>query len=67
MPQSESLLGRTLNSLAAPGNDKTPRQQRIDGSKLPDYKVVSKALGPSTAAMTSEKEGWFIKGVLMEK
>ncbi|MGA2256900.1 MAG: hypothetical protein ABSG53_19790 [Thermoguttaceae bacterium] len=67
MPQSESLLGRTLNSLAAPGKKGAPRQQRIDGSKLPDFGVVGKALGPSTAAMTSEANGWFIKGVLMTK
>ena len=65
MPQSESLLGRTLNSLAAPGKKGSPRRQRIDGSKLPDFDVVGKALGPSTAAMTSEENGWFIKGVLM--
>jgi len=67
MPQSESLLGRTLNSLAAPSKKGTLRQQRIDGSKLPDFAVVGKTLGPSTAAMTSEENGWFIKGVLMTK
>jgi hypothetical protein len=67
MPQSESLLGRTLNSLATPGKKGAPRQQRIDGSKLPNFNVVSKALGPSTAAMTSEENGWFIKGVLLTK
>jgi hypothetical protein len=67
MPQSESLLGRTLNSLAAPGKKGAPRRQRIDGSKLPDFGIVGKALGPSTAAMTSEENGWFIKGVLMTK
>ena len=67
MPQSESLLGRTLNSLAAPGKKGALRRQRIDGSKLPDFDIVGKALGPSTAAMTSEPNGWFIKGVLMTK
>jgi hypothetical protein len=67
MPQSESLLGRTLNSLAAPGKKGAPRRQQIDGSKLPDFGIVGKALGPSTAAMTSEENGWFIKGVLMTK
>ena len=67
MPQSESLLGRTLNSLAAPSKSKAPRQQRINGSKLPDFDVVSKALGPSTTAMMSEENGWFIKGVLLTK
>ncbi len=67
MPQSESLLGRTLNSLATGGKKGQPRRQRIDGSKLPNFAVVRKALGPSTAAMTSEPDGWFIKGVLLTK
>jgi hypothetical protein len=67
MPQSDSLLARTLNSMAAPKKGGKPRQQRIDGSKLPDFSVVRKSLGPSTAAMSSEPNGWFIKGVLMTK
>jgi hypothetical protein len=70
MPQSESLLARTLNSLAEPaarGTKAAPRHQRIDGSKLPGYDVVRKALGPATTAMTSEPDGWFIKGVLLTK
>ncbi len=67
MPQSESLLGRTLNSMASSGKSGVPRHQRIDGSKLPDFEVVRKALGPSSAAMTSEENGWFTKGVLMTK
>ncbi|MEI8373603.1 MAG: hypothetical protein WCJ35_12320 [Planctomycetota bacterium] len=67
MPQSESLLGRALNSMAASSKSGLPRHQRIDGSKLPDFEVVRKALGPSSAAMTSEENGWFAKGVLMTK
>jgi len=67
MPESESLLGRTLNSLATPGKKGAPRRQRIDGSKLPDFSVIRKSLGPSTAAMTSEPSGWFVKGVLLTK
>jgi len=69
MPQSESLLGRTLNSLATkPGeNNSAQRKQRINGEKLPDFKVVAPALGPATASMTTEKDGWFIKGVLVTK
>ena len=68
MPQSESLLGRTLNSLSAAGKKGALRQQRINGAKLPDFaKVVAPALGPATASMTAEKDGWFVKGVLVTK
>jgi hypothetical protein len=67
MPQSDSLLARTLNTLAAPAKKGQARQQRIDGSKLPDFNFVRKSIGPSTAAMSSEPKGWFIKGVLLTK
>jgi hypothetical protein len=68
MPQSESLLGRTLNSLAGAGKKGVPRHQRINGAKLPDFnKVVAPALGPATASMTAERDGWFVKGVLVTK
>ena len=67
MPQSESLLGRTLNSLASPTKKGVLRRQRIDGSKLPDFDFVRKALGPSTGAMVSEENGWFIKGALLTR
>ncbi len=67
MPQSESLLGRTLNSLAAAGKKGAVRQQRIRGDKLPDFKVVAPALGPATASMTAEPDGMFVKGVLVTK
>ncbi len=46
MPQSESLLGRALNSLAEPTKNKGPREQRINGSKLPGFDIVGKALRP---------------------
>ncbi len=68
MPQSESLLGRTLNSLSASGKKGVPRHQRINGAKLPDFdKIIAPALGPATASMTAEKDGWFVKGVLVTK
>ncbi len=47
MPQSESLLGRTLNSLAGAGKKGVPRHQRINGAKLPDFnKVVAPRSAP---------------------
>ncbi len=67
MPQSESLLGRALNSLADSGKKGVARKQRIDGSKLPDFEVVRRALGPATLSASSEANGWFIKGVLVTK
>ena len=39
MPQSESLLGRMLNSMAG-GKKGVMRHQRINGAKLPDFDTV---------------------------
>jgi len=67
MPQSETLLGRVLNSLFGAGKKGVVRAQKIDGAKLPDYGVVRRSLGPAGMTVTSEDEGWFFKGFLLTK
>lgn len=67
MPQSETMLGRILNTMFAAGKTGAPRKQEIDGSKMPDYEVIRRYLGPSGSYLTSEADGWFIKGVLLTK
>ncbi len=67
MPQSESLLGRLLNSVFGTGKKGVVRRQRIDGQKLPDYDVVRRHLGPNGMAVTSEPNGWFLKGFLLKR
>ena len=68
MPQSESLLGRTLNSLSATSKKGASASS---GSTAPSCRISPKwsppRLGPATASMTAEKDGWFVKGVLVTK
>ncbi len=67
MPESESLLGRLLNAVFAQGQKGAARRQKIDGSKLPDYQVVRRYLGPAGFKATTEGEGWFLKGFMLSK
>lgn len=67
MPQSETMLGRILNTALGAGKKGVVRKQEIDGSKMPDYDVVRRYLGPCGAFLTSEPDGWFVKGVLLTK
>ena len=67
MPESESLLGRALNTLADAGKRGTVREQRISGKNLPDFEVVSRALGSAAVTVTSEPNGWFMKGILLPR
>lgn len=66
MPESESMLGHLLNTLFGEGKKGAVRQQRIDGSKLPDYEVVRHYLGPAGMQITAEKDGWFLKGFTLD-
>lgn len=67
MPESESLLGRSLNTFSGAAKKGTIRKQRIDGKKLPEFEVVQKAFGPGAACSMSEGNGWFVKGFLLTK
>jgi hypothetical protein len=65
MPESESILGRVLNTLSGAAKKGVPRLQQIDGKNLPDYKVVAPTLGLGGMGAVSEPEGWFLKGFLL--
>jgi hypothetical protein len=65
MPESESLLGRFLNTLLSEEDEMGLRKQRIDGSKLPDFEVIRRHLGLVGIAGRTEDSGWFIKGFML--
>ena len=67
MPESETMFGKMLNRLLGSGEEGEVRKQEIDGSKLPDYQVVRRYLGPSGLFVRSLDDGWMVTGVLLEK
>jgi len=67
MPESETMLGRVLNAILAPPEKGATRRQRIDGSKLPDYEIVRRHLGPAGLFAVTEDSGWFLKGFTLPK
>jgi hypothetical protein len=67
MPESETLVGRLLNRLLGPEEKGILREQQIDGSKLPDYQVVRRYLGPAGMFVQSHEDGWSITGAMLTK
>jgi hypothetical protein len=67
MPESENMLARMLNNLFAEGKKKVRREPKLDGSKLPEYEVVRHYLRPAGMQVTSEPDGWFLKGFTLAK
>ena len=67
MPESESLMGKMLNSMLGDGKEGVLRPQRLDGSKLPEFDMVRRYLGPAGMTMTSEETGWLLTGFTLTK
>ena len=67
MPESETMLGRVLNTVFGAGKKGVIRKQQIDGRSMPDYEFVRRYLGPAGMQVVTEPDGWFLKGVLLPK
>jgi len=67
MPESEALFAKLLNALFGEGKKGEARAQKIDGSQLPDYSIVRRYLGPAGLQVTSEPDGWYLKGFTLNK
>lgn len=62
LPEADTFLAHFINFLMGEEKEGVTRKARLDGSKLPDYKLVQHYLGPGGSFSTSEEEGWFVVG-----
>lgn len=69
MPEAETGLAKILNGILAPDAPAgaPPRQAEIDASKLPDYQVVRRYLGPMGVWVESVNDGWYVVGAVLPK
>ena len=67
LPEAETMLARLLNTLMGPKEEGAIRKQEIDGSKLPDFELVKKYLGPGGLFVQTEDGGWWVVGCLLKK
>lgn len=67
LPEAETMLARLLNALMGPSEEGVVRKQEIDGSKLPEFDLVKKYLGPGGLIAQSEEDGWWLVGCLLKK
>jgi len=67
LPEAETMLARLLNSVFGPKEEGVVRKQEIDGTKLPNFELVKKYLGPGGLYVQSEDDGWWLVGGLLKK
>jgi hypothetical protein len=57
------VFGQLLNGVLGDGKPGTVREQKIDGSLLPDFEQVRRYFGTAAMGMQSRPDGWFISGM----
>lgn len=67
MPEADTFLGHFLNLLLGEEKEGVTRKARLDGEKLPEFKVVEHYLGPAGSFAASEEDGWFLQGFTLNK
>jgi hypothetical protein len=67
LPEAETMLARLLNAMLGPKEEGAVRKQEIDGSKLPNFDLVKKYLGPGGLFVQTEENGWWLVGGLLKK
>ncbi len=67
MPESEGLLGRSLNRMFGPNEKDVVREQQIDGKKMPEFAKIRRYLGPIGAYVQTEDNGWYSAGAAIRQ
>ena len=67
MPKSKSVFGQILNGILGDGKPGTVREQKIDGSSLPEFADVRKYFGTVGTVFETLPEGWLLTGVSLPR
>ncbi len=67
MPKSKSVFGQLLNGALGDGKRGSVREQRIDGSLLPEFDVIRRYLGTAALALEPRPDGWYIAGMSLPR
>jgi hypothetical protein len=67
MPKSKSVFGQILNGLLGDGKPGSVREQKINGSSLPEFAEVRKYFGTVGTVFETLPEGWLLTGLVLPR
>ena len=67
MPKSKSVFGQILNCLLGDGKPGSVREQKINGSSLPEFAEVRKYFGTVGTVFETLPEGWLLTGLVLPR
>ena len=65
MPKSKSVFGQLLNGMLGDGKPGSVREQRLDGSTLPEFELVRRYFGTTGMGMETRADGWYVVGAVL--
>ena len=67
MPRSKSVFGQILNGILGDGKPGSVREQKINGSSLPEFAEVRKYFGTVGTVFETLPEGWLLTGLVLPR
>ncbi len=67
MPESKTLLGKTLNWMLDDGKKGGVRNSRIDAHNLPEFDIARRYFGPGGFFVSNHEKGWMVTGFMLTK
>lgn len=67
MPRSKSVFGQILNGILGDGKPGSVREQKINGSSLPEFAEVQKYFGTVGTVFETLPEGWLLTGLVLPR
>jgi hypothetical protein len=67
LPEMDTVFAELLNVVLGEDKEGVIRKPQLDASKLPEYEVVRRYLGPAGSFVASEEQGWFVVGFTLSK
>ncbi|MEX0714428.1 MAG: hypothetical protein WD278_18980, partial [Pirellulales bacterium] len=67
LPEMDTVFAQLLNAVLGEDKEGVIRKPQLDASKLPEYEVVRRYLGPAGSFVASEEQGWFVVGFTLSK
>ena len=62
---SKSVFGQLLNGMLGDGKPGSVREQRLDGSTLPEFELVRRYFGTTGMGMETRADGWYVVGAVL--
>lgn len=67
LPGADTPIALVLDAAIEEAPEGELRKPKVDGSKLPDYQIIRRYLGPTGLSVRNDPQGWYVIGFALRK